>query len=474
MPPFAAPYNPTSIGYPKRTPSPPNVVTLNVGGHLFQTTTQTLTLAGPDSILSTYANPGSSSDAFIDRDPELFSVLLSLLRTASLPSKARSFDLQDLLAEARFFGLEPLLVSSLSSPDRFDPFALEPSAVLPLNGRDPPSTLSVTQTGSVHVAHGSKITSFDWSLRRRSTVLTRFPAVDSLLAISPSVAAAGATDVAGLQILSLSDGGSTLKTLNWADPTKSGSAVQAIGASPELLFSSFESCRRNASAIVAFDAGAGFEPVVEIGRREIYGAELDSAIPATKLQWVPSYNLLMAAGAHSGPSGRTGNVRLWDVRAPMEAVWEAKEGTEDCFADVAASEEVGAVFKVGVNSGEVYMVDLRKMGGWVGLGRGAAVAAGKGGKEGSGCRVECYGGHVFVSRSGDVEMWSEVVVKGGLNCGLGGDERVMRRNVIGRRRGDGAGKGRIGEMGFGGSRMVLARKGEQCVEVWEGGSGLRF
>ncbi|MCI94736.1 BTB/POZ domain-containing protein, partial [Trifolium medium] len=67
---------------------------------------------------------------------------------------------------------------------------------------------------------------------RKSTVLTHFTAVDSLLALSPSLAAAGANDFSGLQILDL-ENGYVKDTLNWENVTKSGSTVQAIGSSPE-------------------------------------------------------------------------------------------------------------------------------------------------------------------------------------------------------------------------------------------------
>ncbi|KAK4741215.1 hypothetical protein SAY87_024803 [Trapa incisa] len=75
-----------------------NLVAVDVGGRIFQTTRQTLSLAGPKVILSEMASvpPAPSrepSARFIDRDPELFSVVLSLLRTGGLPSKAKAFDL---------------------------------------------------------------------------------------------------------------------------------------------------------------------------------------------------------------------------------------------------------------------------------------------------------------------------------------------------------------------------------------------
>ncbi|MFS7927284.1 hypothetical protein Hanom_Chr04g00307221 [Helianthus anomalus] len=51
------------------------------------------------------------------------------------------------------------------------------------NTSDTPSAIAATPNGSVHVSHGSKITSFDWSLQRKSTNLTSFAAIDSLILI---------------------------------------------------------------------------------------------------------------------------------------------------------------------------------------------------------------------------------------------------------------------------------------------------
>lgn len=174
----------------------------------------------------------------------------------------------------------------------------------------------------------------------------------------------------------------------------------------------------------------------------------------------------MAAGSHGGPSGLLGNIRLWDVRS-SEAVRDLKEKA-DCFADITVSNSLSAMFKVGINSGEVFMADLRKLDAeepWVCLGDARKAATGR--KEGSGCRIESHGRQVFCSRGGEVEMWTEVMMGSSTRSnedGLNG-ERIMRRNILGRTK-DAGGK-KITLLGFGGSRMVVARKDEQCVEVWE-------
>ncbi|KAM1584872.1 BTB/POZ domain-containing protein At5g41330-like [Malus sylvestris] len=450
-------------GY-KHTKSESNIATIDVGGQLFQTTKQTLNLAGPDSLFSRISELASAQLAppFMDRDPELFSILLSLLRTGNLPSKAKSLDLQDLIFESQFYGIETFLMNSLSNPSHFDAFNLEKSLILPLNGRDSPSSIATTPFGSVHVAHGSKITSFDWSLRKKSTILTQFTAVDSMLAISPRTAAVGATDFSGLQILDL-ENGFVKDTLNWENVTRSGSTVQAIGSSPEFLFSSFESVRRNSNSIMMYDLNS-LSPVSEIGHYEIYGAEINSAIPATKLNWVSGYGLLMASGSHSGPSGVLGNIRFWDTRSG-NVVWEIQEKV-DCFSDVTVSDNLSSIFKIGVNTGGMFFADLRNMGAenpWVSLGETKKVVNGK--KEGSGCKIESHGSQVFCSKGGNVELWSEVVV-GSKNSKNGTEvERLFRKNLMGRMKDMGG--SRITNMAFGGNKMFMTRKDQQTVEVWQ-------
>ncbi|KAF8395412.1 hypothetical protein HHK36_019358 [Tetracentron sinense] len=68
-----------------------------------------------------------------------------------------------------------------------------------------------------------------------------------------------------------------------------------IGSSHEFLFTSFESDRQNSSntiTVMVSDLQGSF---LRIGHNEIFGADLDSAIPAIKLKWDPSYNLLTAS-----------------------------------------------------------------------------------------------------------------------------------------------------------------------------------
>ncbi|ERM94987.1 hypothetical protein AMTRI_Chr07g30070 [Amborella trichopoda] len=462
MPPFAGPpLQKTQFCHPKR--ETPNIITLNVGGQIFQTSPQTLTLAGPNSLLCTLTTSSLGSIPFIDRDPDLFSILLTLLRTGTLPSRAKVLDPEDLIHEAQFYNIEHLLISAITDPSSFYPLNLQKTLILPINGRDSPSAIATHQDGSVLVSHGSKITAFDWSLRRKTSFLTEFPAIDSLLFLSPSVAAAGASDYSGVKILDINSG-LGIKTLNWDNPIYS--TVQAIGASPEFLFASFESCRKNSNLIQVFDRES-FRPLIDLGHEEKQGVEIGSAIPATKLNWVSSQALLMASGSYSGPFGCVGSIKLWDIRSGSR-VAEIKEN-EDCFADVTVNDGIWGLFKVGLVSGEVYMMDLRRLGSserWVSLGEGCSkVMNGNGKREGVNSKIVGHGNSVFCSRGENVEVWSEVL--------MGGKEKegVFRKNVMGRR--EKVGQSKITQLDFGGNRMVLARKDEQAIEVWQG-SGTNF
>ncbi|MQM15822.1 hypothetical protein Taro_048774 [Colocasia esculenta] len=92
-------------------------VKLNVGGVIFDTTIYTLNYGGPDSLLTVLSDaPSHQQPIFIDRDPKVFSILLSLLRTVSLPSTARCFPMWELAEEALYYGVEPLLQATAALP----------------------------------------------------------------------------------------------------------------------------------------------------------------------------------------------------------------------------------------------------------------------------------------------------------------------------------------------------------------------
>ena len=90
------------------------VITINVGGTLFTTTTTTLT-TDPESMLARMISTevpqarDSKGNLFLDRNPKTFEIILEYLRTGSLNDNGAGCTLQQLETEAEYFGLTRLL-----------------------------------------------------------------------------------------------------------------------------------------------------------------------------------------------------------------------------------------------------------------------------------------------------------------------------------------------------------------------------
>ncbi|KAM2227239.1 hypothetical protein ACFXTI_014062 [Malus domestica] len=69
-----------------------------LGGKYFETTLETIQADGPNSLLAALSNCSTDdpNPIFINRDPEIFSVILSSLRSKGLSSAARLFSKQEL------------------------------------------------------------------------------------------------------------------------------------------------------------------------------------------------------------------------------------------------------------------------------------------------------------------------------------------------------------------------------------------
>ncbi|GMS80024.1 hypothetical protein PENTCL1PPCAC_2199, partial [Pristionchus entomophagus] len=102
----------TSSGEGDSPPSSISIVSLNVGGCRFATSRQTLTWI-PDSFFTSLLSGrvptvrDETGAIFIDRDPDLFRVILNYLRTKQIDISA--VDHSALKHEALFFGLTPLV-----------------------------------------------------------------------------------------------------------------------------------------------------------------------------------------------------------------------------------------------------------------------------------------------------------------------------------------------------------------------------
>ncbi|KAI1702973.1 BTB/POZ domain-containing protein [Ditylenchus destructor] len=89
-------------------------IRLNVGGKVFQTTKDTLSRY-PDTFLARLVNgdlPSAKDESgayLIDADPEHFRTILNYLRRGSVTLDASKVILGDLLREADFFNIQPLV-----------------------------------------------------------------------------------------------------------------------------------------------------------------------------------------------------------------------------------------------------------------------------------------------------------------------------------------------------------------------------
>ncbi|OAY73183.1 BTB/POZ domain-containing protein [Ananas comosus] len=445
---------------------PDDRIKLNVGGKLFETTVRTLQSAGPDSLLAALSlrSPATAAGpVFIDRDPDLFSALLSLLRSGRLPSSAaaRRFSEQDLLDEALYYGLDSRLRAATAPPPLlgFDAFL---SATLVPAADALPTALSAGPDGSLWVAHAGQISSYGWTLAHAGTLRTHLDDIASLRRVCPEVAALGSLDSPGLHFYHVA-GGRHVGSVHWSDPTDPRvykARVTAIAAAGDAVFAAFE-CPHRENCVLAVDPET-LRVAAEIGRQS--GSMVKSAAPG-RLAHVRELGLVFASAVSAGAFGYSGYMRLWDPRSG-EAVWETSEpggsGLSsrfgDTFADADVDGEELAIYKVCWKSGDVGVADLRRLGTGGGNGMDPWVypttaeqwSAAEGGENSI---VHCYKRQVFVSRGRGLEVWSQLE-KGSYRRSYVDGEEDARRGMVRRMEG-------------GGDRLFVSREGMEGVEVWE-------
>ncbi|KAJ6846339.1 putative BTB/POZ domain-containing protein [Iris pallida] len=482
---------------------------LNVGGRLFETTESTLGSGGPDSLLAALSQAHHRHEneeeeeeeeeeehvIFIDRDPDVFSVLLSLLRSGRLPSAAsRQFSKQDLLEESVYYGIEPILRSAMSPPPLLGIDASLSTTILPKADPFPTALSADAPDGSLWLAHGGQISSYDSNLTYLSTVRTHLDDVTSLRRLFPSsdVSAVGSLRSPGLHFYDVSSG-RHVGSAHWSDPSDPRvykAKVTAIAAHPpdppssHPLFASFE-CPHWENTILSLDR-ATLQIVSEIGRQN--GSSSKLAAPG-KLVHVAEKGLVFASAVSSGSFGYAGYMRLWDPRSSRgAAVWETCEpggvGSSsrfgDSFADADVDTEELAIYKVCWNSGDVAVADMRMLGQgrdhdpWFYLedkGTGLRSAG-----RGQDSVLHCYKKQVFVSRHSGLEVCSSPVEEepeGEEESSYGEGEgtisrskgRTYMRNFVDKE--EDTKRGMIRKMEGGGDRLFVSRDGMEGVEVWE-------
>ncbi|CAK9186399.1 unnamed protein product [Ilex paraguariensis] len=452
---------------------PNDRIKLNVGGKLFETTVSTLRSSAPDSLLSALSNRpvhDSTNPVFIDRDPDIFSVLLSLLRSNRLPSTSQRFTKQELVDEAIYYGIESQLKSALSPCQ--------------LNGIDSSLFTTITPTsdgvvsdfnaidsdGSAWIAHGGQISIYDWNLSHAGTVRTHWDYISSVRRIRPQIAVIGSEFESGLHFYNLSNG-RRVGSAEWtdsSDPRIYQSRVVAIADSVDSVFASF-SCHHRENCVLIVDKSTT-KIVSEIGRQSGNSAK---NIVAGKLTYLPEINVLVGTAVTSGAFGYAGYIRLWDPRSG-EVVWETNEPGSgrssrfgDPFADVDVDKQELTLFKVCSKSGDLAVADLRKLNDdpWVYLRDKNPSMRNIGG----GCNavIHCYRKQVFVGREGELEVWSRVEERE--NCSQREKnelfEELYRRNYMDKE-GDSE-RGIIKKIEGGGDRLFVSREEVEGIEVWQ-------
>ncbi|CAL0324432.1 unnamed protein product [Lupinus luteus] len=445
-------------------------IKLNVGGKLFETTLSTIRSGGPDSLLFALSNRNSNdpNPVFIDRDPEIFSVLLSLLRTNHLPSTSHRFSKQELADEALYYGIDSHLRSATAPP----PFSgIDASIVGSIRpaAEGLPSAFTAADNGSVWIAHGGQVSSYDWNFLHTGTFRTHLDDIDSICRVWPEIAAVGSLSDAGLHFYDFS-GSRHVGSVQWNDPTDPRifkARVNAITASDSSVFASFD-CLHRENCILQVDK-TRIQVVSQLGRQS--GNQAKNIVPG-KLTFVPATGVLVGSAVTGGAFGYSGYIRLWDPRSG-EVVWETSEpgaGRSSRFGDSFAAIDVDveglALFKLCSKSGDLAMADMRNLRDdpWIYL-KEKNPSLVMNGEEGSSMVVSCYKGQVFVGRGGGLEVWSRVQEEAtNVERGSEGDG-LFRRNFVDKR--EDSERGAIRKIEGGGDRLFVSREDVEGIEVWE-------
>ncbi|KAM7526464.1 hypothetical protein LguiA_016366 [Lonicera macranthoides] len=449
-------------------------IKINVGGKLFETTVSTLQSGGPDSLLAALSKPLNNSydPVFIDRDPEIFSVLLSLLRSKRLPSTSRRFSNQELCNEASYYGIESHLKSAILPTPLIGIDASIVATVRPASDGivSTFTTGHIYGDGSVCVGHGGQISIYDWNLTHAGTVRTHLDNITSICRVRPEIAAVGSENASGLHFYNFADS-RRIDSIEWSDPSDPRiykARVTAVSDSVNSVFASFD-CHHRENCVLEIDKSS-LKTVSEIGRQP---GNSSKTIAPGKLTYLPEIGVLVGSAITSGAFGFSGYIRLWDPRSG-NVVWETNEpGTGrstrfgDPFADVEADVEELALFKLCSKSGDLAVADIRKLSDdpWVYLkDKNPSMRNTTWG--GGNCVLHCYRKQVFVGREGGLEVWSRVEEREREEINNNVErEEGYRRNYVDKV--EDSDRGIIKKIEGGGDRLFVTREDVEGIEVWE-------
>lgn len=446
-------------------------IKLNVGGKLFETTVTTLRSGGPDSLLAalSHRDADDHNPVFIDRDPEIFSVLLSLLRNNRVPSTARRFSKQELADEALYYGIEAQFKSAMAPPPLEGIDASVVATIRPASEGLSSTFTASADDGSVWIAHGGQISSYDWNLSHAGTVRSHLDEIDSVCRVWPEIAAVGSGSNSGLHFYDFSNG-RNVGSVHWTDPSDPRifkARVSALTGSSNSVFSAFD-CPHRENCILEVDK-TKLQIVSEIGRQS--GNQAKQMAPDT-LTWVPEIGVVVGSAVTSGAFGYAGFIRLWDPRSG-EVVWETNEPGAgrtsrfgDSFACIGVDVEGLTLFKLCSKSGDLGMADMRHLGDdpWIYLKEKNPSLVNIGGVSSS--VIHCYRRQVFVGREGELEVWSRLgEMKNSVDITSDEAEGLYRRNFVDKK--ESSERGIITKIEGGGDRLFISRENVEGIEVWE-------
>ncbi|XP_074280395.1 BTB/POZ domain-containing protein At2g24240-like [Silene latifolia] len=305
-------------------------ITLNVGGKVFETTSTTLANAGRHSFFGALFdadwNPASSSstDFFLDRNPDYFAVLLDLLRTGELCIPPHLAEKQ-LLREAQFYGLTDHVRAARWGP--FDGNRVSLSASVPGTAPGDGTAIRAGPDGGCCVAHGCIVHVYDWMLEERNPLHLDYQIVNDVGWLDSEHVVVSACErlgrgEGGMGLFSVSTGETRHRfQVSHENQVKSFTAG-ALSFSSNPDYRVFSSCkgRSNEYGIGVWD--------------QVTGQQLDffydplgwSLGDADRLQWLPASNCLLVATLF--PRKDNCYISLLDFRA-KSMVWS--------WSDIGAS-----------------------------------------------------------------------------------------------------------------------------------------
>uniref|UniRef100_A0A803N835 Potassium channel tetramerisation-type BTB domain-containing protein n=1 Tax=Chenopodium quinoa TaxID=63459 RepID=A0A803N835_CHEQI len=381
-------------------------IKLNIGGKLFETTVST---AAPSSFLDSLSS-STHPPPFIDRDPEIFSSLLSLLRTHRLPS----------------------------------------------------STLP----------HSGQISYYDGpTLSLSSTLRTHLHDISSIVSISPEISVVGSNSFSGLHLYTRENHAGSLYWMDDSDTRVHKSRVTSIADLGMAVFAAAFECRHGENAVQIVDKST-LKVVAEIGRQSGNSAKSTAIkrlrwVPEVGLLVGSAVN--WGAFGYSGYvrvwDPRSGEM-VWETNEPGGVVRSSR--LDDTMADIDVDPEELFLAKVGSKTGDLGVADLRKLGSdpWVYL-EDRYPGLSRDWNAGGSVVVHCYKGNVFVGRGGGLEAWSRVADRAVVGDGGRGEREwgVYRRNYVDKV--EDLKRGIISKIEGGGNRLFVRRENVGGIEVWE-------